>query len=944
MYASDWTDINGYYSLTLNAGTYHIDAEKWGWPGAPAQTVTVPPAQVVNFTLPQRYTISGKVLDWDGTPIADASVSTDYGDPVHAYDQTDATGAYELVVAAGTYHVGIYKSGMPSLPDQVVTAPPNQTVNFTYPQRYTISGKVLDWDGSPIVDASISTDSNDPVYAYDNTDATGAYELVVTAGTYHVGIYKWGMPSLPDQVVTAPPNQTVNFTYPPRYTIRGTVRNYDGTPVQDVNVSTSWKDPMYASAQTDASGAYTLTVTAGTFVLGASKGGYPDPEDRQVTVPPNATGVDFTFPQPYPISGTVRDGAGLPVAGATVYGGVSSVTTAADGTYTAMAGPGDHYVSAQKTGYQSASSVRVPVPPAATGVDFVLLIKNQTITGRVTNNQGQPLTDAYVYASSIDCSGSGGGSTRTAADGTYSLAMPVGTYHVNASKDGFVPAPIELVKLPPVATQINFVLEPLSYTIRGIVRDSQGQSVMDAWVYASACGMSYSADTDATGAYTLTVSANTYSIYASKSDYPDAPAQTVSTPPNADHVDFILPPAYIISGRVTNPQGLPLADVSVGTYSGPDYDSDTTDVDGRYVLHLAAGSYQIDAEKEGYDWPRRSVTVPPNQTGIDFVLTPVNLRIQGFVRDDAGHGIAGAYVCPTLAGENTSFVCKSTYYNGAYTKLLPAGTYSVYASASCYTSTSTTGVTLPPDRTGLNFTIRLRDQLIAGRVTDSDGQPVCGASMRAKNGISDYDSTERNGRYSLNVTAGTYKVSASKTGYATPAEQSVTVPPSTTAVNFVFQAPSNTIRGVVRDNHGTAQAGVSISASGSSGTVTAVTATDGSYMLKVFDGAWSVMANKPGYLTVPATRSVTVPPNQTGVNFTLVARVEFKAELSAADPAVTVRPPRTAKEEKSGPEQFEAAVRSGWRFAVRQSPPLIRPPFSPHRSERGKGLSAPRCA
>lgn len=883
MFASDWTDASGAYSLALNAGTYHIDAEKSGWPAAPSQTVTVPPAQTVNFTLPQRYTISGKVLDWDGTPIRGASISTDYNDPVQAYDSTDANGTYELVVTAGAYHVSIYKSGLPSLPDQMVTVPPSQTVNFTYPQRFTISGKVLDWDGTPIQGASISTDYNDPVQAYDSTDANGAYELAVTAGAYHVGIYKSGLPSLPDQVVTVPPNQTVNFTYPRRYTIRGTVRNYDGAAVQGATVSTEWDDPAHASAQTDAAGAYVLSVIAGTFQVGASKTGYPDAPYRQVTVPPDAAGVDFTFPQPYPIRGTVRDEAGQPVAGATVYGGVSTVTTAADGAYMTLAGQGDHYISAYKNGYQSASSVLVPVPPAVTGVDFILLAKSQTIAGRVTDSQGQPLADAIVSASSIDCTNNGSGSAHTAADGTYTLALPIGAYHVRASKDGFIPAPSELIKLPTsaaqaAATQANFVLEPLAYTIRGTVRDSQGQPVEDASVYASACGLSYYTDTDVAGAYTLRVSANVYTVSASKTHYPDPPAQSVVTPPNADHVDFVLPPAYTISGRVTDPQGHPLANIWVGTDStSGDSDSDSTDVDGRYTLYLAAGSYRISAEEDGYDRPHRTATVPPSQTGVDFVLTPVTLRIEGFVRDTAGRGVAGGWVCPTVTGESRSFYCKTTYYNGAYSKLLPAGSYGVSASASCYTSASVSGVTLPPDRTGLNFTIKQRTQFIAGRVTDSDGRPICGAALRAKDGESDYDSTERNGRYSLNVPPGTYKVSASKTGYPAPADQTVTVPPSTTTVHFGFQAPGNIIQGVVRNNHGAAQAGVSVTASGSAGVVTAVTAADGSYTLKLLNGSWQVAAQKPGHLAAPFSYSFTVPPNQAGADFTLIARSELRS-------------------------------------------------------------------
>ena len=749
---------------------------------------------------------------------------------------------------------------------------------------YTIAGTVRDDDTTPVSGARVAVTAG-PTRPVTMSDASGRYSLIVIPGAYTLRAEKSGYFRTPERTATVPPDQVaVDLTFPRRYTIRGTVRNYDNTPVKDVSVSTDWDDPMHAYAQTDATGAYTLTVTAGAYTVGAYKSGYPDPADRVVTVPPDATGVDFAFPQPFPISGTVRDGSGQPMPGATVWGGVSSVTTAADGTYTAMAGPGDHYLSAGKDGYQSAPSVLVPVPPATTGVDFVLRVKDQTIRGRVVDNQGRPLADASVSANNIVCGNWGSASTRVAADGAYTLTVPSGSYHVTASKNGYMPSPPELAKVPvtdaqAAAVTVDFTLEPLAYTIRGAVRDSLGRPVEDAQVYAGACGLSYSADTDATGAYTLAVSANTYRVYTAKTDYGDAPAQTVATPPNADHVDFVLPPTYTISGRVTDPRGRPLAGVWVGTdYSGADSDSDSTDADGKYTLHLAAGSYRIGVEKDGYDWPRRTAAVPPDQTGVDFVLTPVTLRIQGVLRDTVGHGVAGGYVCPTLAGENSSFFCKTTYYNGAYSKLLPAGTYSVSTSASCYTYVSTSGVTLPPDRTGLDFTIRLRDQLIAGRTTDTDGQPVCGASVRANGSYSDSDSSARNGRYALQVPSGAYKVGATKSGYNAPPEQNVTVPPYATGINFVFQAPNrSTVQGAVRDRHGAGVAGVSIVAAGSNGSAATVTGPDGSYSLKVVDGTWNIMPGKVGYLAFPATRSVVTPPNRSEVDFTLIARSEIKS-------------------------------------------------------------------
>ena len=133
------------------------------------------------------------------------------------------------------------------------------------------------------------------------------------------------------------------------------------------------------------------------------------------------------------------------------------------------------------------------------------------------------------------------------------------------------------------------------------------------------------------------------------------------------------------------------------------------------------------------------------------------------------------------AGESISLGYASTYYNGTYAKPMPVGAYSVWASASCHTYSGDSTITLPPSLTGLDFTIRLRDQLIAGRTIDSDSQPVCGASVRANGSYSDSDSSARNGRYALQVPSGAYKVGATKSGYHAPPEQNVTVPPYATA-------------------------------------------------------------------------------------------------------------------------------------------------------------------
>jgi pimeloyl-ACP methyl ester carboxylesterase len=79
---------------------------------------------------------------------------------------------------------------------------------------------------------------------------------------------------------------------PPTYTISGHVRDSNDNPISDVTVSAG----AGGSAATNASGTYTLTgLITGTYTLTPTKAGYTfTPATRTVSVPPDATGQDFT--------------------------------------------------------------------------------------------------------------------------------------------------------------------------------------------------------------------------------------------------------------------------------------------------------------------------------------------------------------------------------------------------------------------------------------------------------------------------------------------------------------------------------------------------------------------------------------------------------------------------------------------------------------------------
>jgi pimeloyl-ACP methyl ester carboxylesterase len=113
----------------------------------------------------------------------------------------------------------------------------------------------------------------------------------------------------------------------PLFSISGTVRDQNGSSVLGVTVSAG----NGHTATTNASGIYTLTgLITGTYTIIPSKSGYSfSPASRTVSVPPDATGVDFVGTPPPPPSGKpvvvlVHGWQGLSLSGHSCSEGITS--------------------------------------------------------------------------------------------------------------------------------------------------------------------------------------------------------------------------------------------------------------------------------------------------------------------------------------------------------------------------------------------------------------------------------------------------------------------------------------------------------------------------------------------------------------------------------------------------------------------------------------------
>lgn len=309
------------------------------------------------------------------------------------------------------------------------------------------------------------------------------------------------------------------------------------------------------------------------------------------------------------VEGWVLDaetGEGVAWAKVTVLEINKTYSVNASGYFRIPLDPGNYTLQITAWGYVTQTVPVVVLPPG-----------NGTVTGTVYDAVTlAPIAGATIYVQELNIT------VTTDSAGHYSISMPEGVYHLVASAPGYheETATVQVVSNTTVVQ--DFYLMPVeNATVFGFVYDATTEEPIEGAVVIAIPG-NYTATTDFTGYYELSLPPGTYTLIAYASGYSPAYANITVTEGAMVEQDFGLFPAGngTVYGYVVNETGAPIANATVTIVELGI--SNTTDASGYYMIKdVPAGVYTIRASATGYMPSTTGVIVLPDQwVEVNFTL------------------------------------------------------------------------------------------------------------------------------------------------------------------------------------------------------------------------------------------------------------------------------------------------------------------------------------
>jgi protocatechuate 3,4-dioxygenase beta subunit len=565
---------------------------------------------------------------------------------------------------------------------------------------------------------------------------------------------------------------------------------------------------------TDAKGAYSVVVPAGTYMLTAN---HPAHDARPVDVAVTAgqqVAKDVTLAPLARVSGVVLDEEKRPVAAAMIsapqvesmmmgpmrFRGGDAAVTGPDGRFCTRVQPDvELTIRALKRGMPQVKSDPMRLTSGERKTGLVLTIPTGiAVSGRVTDAQGNALSGATITAAEVENTGVrmrmttilGGPSNdeeavRTASDGTFTMRVKEGTYDFTIRREGYAPKlvrghAVTLASTRPVEASLEPAVEITGRVTRG------GTGLENVRIFALSPSGEASAVTGPDGSFTLTgLAAGQTRLMIRKEDDFVQDSRNVTAP--ARDVAIEIPLGGRVTGRVvekgsnkaitTFQAGITVSRSGGGMMTmGPPQLRDFTSEDGSFVLeNVPAGAMVLVANSPGYAAGRMNVTIEEGKTLSDVELQlDTGVKLTGRVTGGNGSPVADVTVRlmpSTTGGFSMSGMDRSTSTdsNGEYTlEALEAGEETVAFSHAKHAAAMRKTVTLKGRETRLDVQLA-SGQVVKGTVVTEGGAPVADASIDIVSSSGSFSNARTNASGAFEVeglTPGRYRFAASKSGYA----------------------------------------------------------------------------------------------------------------------------------------------------------------------------------
>ncbi len=329
-----------------------------------------------NFTgspPPQNYSVTGRVTNASGSPLAGAEVFAN-GSASPVATTTDSAGNFSFSVPNGTYQVTATSSGyLPAATNVTVTGQVVSGISLALatrsspPSTFAVNGTVTDRSSGALLAGATVYANSSSGSASTLTSAAGAFSLSLPNGTYRLAAFASGFaPSEENLTVAGAGAAGIGLSLTPigpppgTFPVVGSVMAYpNDTPLSDAS--------LFANSSTAAleggsapNGSYTLDLPNGSYTITATSAGYRA-QNISVTVGgtevqvPGLSLIPDNFPV-YPTDGVVLNNSGHgPVTNATLFFSNGSntfrVLTNATGGYVATLPNGTYNVTVVASGF-----------------------------------------------------------------------------------------------------------------------------------------------------------------------------------------------------------------------------------------------------------------------------------------------------------------------------------------------------------------------------------------------------------------------------------------------------------------------------------------------------------------------------------------------------------------------------------------------------------------